>query len=267
VADFSQYFSQFPYAPSVRRFFCFSAFGRTYHLMRLAMGQTHACDLAHSTTELVLIRAQPLARGQGLAISWRAQIDNILVVGSAEALEYAGEVIRTLCASLCLTINDGGFAVVAGAGAAVPAPAPAAVGASVGAAVGAAGAVEMPDSGEAPPFAAALVAAGVKALTLGSGIAREELQSLVEVVSRAGRGDEDVVSGAALAAVCAYAVRERLLACVGDATFQTDQGHALGRPNKAQVTVRAEAGQIADIKVRGRGVVVASGEFVPATPA
>ena len=76
--------------------------------------------------------------------------------------------------------------------------------------------------------------------------------------------DEDVVSGAALAAIVAYAVRERLLPCVGETTFQTDQGHALGRPNRAHVTVRAEAGQIADIKVRGRGVVVASGEFTPA---
>lgn len=76
--------------------------------------------------------------------------------------------------------------------------------------------------------------------------------------------DEDIVSGAALAAVCAYAVRERQLTCVGEATFQTDQGHALGRPNRAQVTVRAEAGQLANVRVRGRGVVVASGEFTPA---
>ena len=74
--------------------------------------------------------------------------------------------------------------------------------------------------------------------------------------------EEDIVSGAALAAACAFGVRERLLTCVGEATFQTDQGHSLGRPNQAQVIVRAEAGQIAEIRVRGRGVVVARGELL-----
>lgn len=76
--------------------------------------------------------------------------------------------------------------------------------------------------------------------------------------------DEDAVSGAALAAIVAYAVRERQLVCVGETTFQTDQGHSLGRPNRAHVIVRAEGGQIASIRVKGQGVVVASGEFTPA---
>jgi PhzF family phenazine biosynthesis protein len=75
--------------------------------------------------------------------------------------------------------------------------------------------------------------------------------------------DEDPVSGAALAASVAYAVRERQLATVGETVFQTDQGHTLGRPNRAQVIVQTEAGQVANLKVRGRGVVVASGEFTP----
>jgi PhzF family phenazine biosynthesis protein len=75
--------------------------------------------------------------------------------------------------------------------------------------------------------------------------------------------DEDPVSGAALAASVAYAVRERQLASVGETMFQTDQGHTLGRPNRAQVIVRTEGGHIANLKVRGRGVVVASGEFTP----
>jgi PhzF family phenazine biosynthesis protein len=78
--------------------------------------------------------------------------------------------------------------------------------------------------------------------------------------------DEDPVSGAALAAAVAYAVRERQLPCVGETTFSTDQGHTLGRPNRAQVIVRTEAGQVANIKVRGRGAVVASGEFRPIEP-
>jgi PhzF family phenazine biosynthesis protein len=75
--------------------------------------------------------------------------------------------------------------------------------------------------------------------------------------------DEDPVSGAALAAVVAYGVRERLLTCVGEATFLTDQGHSLGRPNRAHVHVRTEAGQIASVKVSGRGAVVIRGEFEP----
>jgi trans-2,3-dihydro-3-hydroxyanthranilate isomerase len=77
--------------------------------------------------------------------------------------------------------------------------------------------------------------------------------------------DEDPVSGAALAASVAYAVRERQLPCLGEATFQSDQGHSLGRPNQAHIVVRTEGGQIAGVKVRGRGVVVASGEFTPAS--
>jgi trans-2,3-dihydro-3-hydroxyanthranilate isomerase len=75
--------------------------------------------------------------------------------------------------------------------------------------------------------------------------------------------DEDVVSGAAVAAICAYGVRERLLTCVGEASFQTDQGHALGRPTHAHVTVRTEGGQLANLKVRVRGAVSAQGSFVP----
>jgi PhzF family phenazine biosynthesis protein len=75
--------------------------------------------------------------------------------------------------------------------------------------------------------------------------------------------DEDPVSGAALAAVVAYAVRERILPCVGEATFQTDQGHSLGRPSRAHVRVATDAGHISSVSVRGRGAVVMRGEFVP----
>lgn len=75
--------------------------------------------------------------------------------------------------------------------------------------------------------------------------------------------DEDPVSGAALAASMAYAVRERQIVCVGETTFWTDQGHNLGRPNRAQVTLSPEAGGLSNIRVRGRGVIVAAGEFTP----
>src|SRR5579871_4527917 len=46
----------------------------------------------------------------------------------------------------------------------------------------------------AAPLARSLRGSGVRALTLGSGIAREELQSLVDILARAGTGDEDTVS-------------------------------------------------------------------------
>jgi trans-2,3-dihydro-3-hydroxyanthranilate isomerase len=74
--------------------------------------------------------------------------------------------------------------------------------------------------------------------------------------------DEDVLSGAAVAAICAYGVRERTLTCVGEATFQTDSGHALGRPTRAHVTVATEAGQLARLRVRGSGVISLRGTFV-----
>lgn len=73
--------------------------------------------------------------------------------------------------------------------------------------------------------------------------------------------DEDVVSGAALAAIVAHAVRERQLACVREAEFLTDQGQTLGRPNRAKVTVRTEAGHVASVRVRGRGCLVAEGQL------
>jgi hypothetical protein len=37
----------------------------------------------------------------------------------------------------------------------------------------------------------------------------------------------------------------------------------MGRPNRAHVTLRAEAGAVTDVRVRGRGTITASGEFTP----
>jgi hypothetical protein len=42
-------------------------------------------------------------------------------------------------------------------------------------------------------LAGPLAACGVRKLTIGSGVAREELESLAQVMSRAGEGDEDIV--------------------------------------------------------------------------
>jgi hypothetical protein len=47
---------------------------------------------------------------------------------------------------------------------------------------------------DGPPIAKAFVSAGIRSLTLGSGIAKEELQQLIDIFGRAGRSDEDVAS-------------------------------------------------------------------------
>ncbi len=47
---------------------------------------------------------------------------------------------------------------------------------------------------DTPAIASALLSAGIRSLTLGSGIAREELQQLTELFGRPGKVDEDLVS-------------------------------------------------------------------------
>jgi PhzF family phenazine biosynthesis protein len=154
-----------------------------------------------------------------------------------------------------------------GSGSLSPGPAPRAVTCGVSLAVcamadSAALAATVPDMARLATFSRRRGVLGIVAFAMPG------LHPLSAITSRfffpAVGPDEDPVSGAALAAVVAYGVRERLLTCLGEASFQTDQGHSLGRPNRAQVDVRTEAGQIASIKVRGRGVVVMRGEFTPA---
>ena len=72
---------------------------------------------------------------------------------------------------------------------------------------------------------------------------------------------EDVVSGAALGAMCAYGVTEGLLPAAEEALFHSDQGYSLGRPNRARILVRAPGGTVENVKVRGRGVIAATGQF------
>ncbi len=47
---------------------------------------------------------------------------------------------------------------------------------------------------DGPAIAKAFVTAGIRSLTLGSGVAKEELQQLIDIFGKAGRSDEDVVS-------------------------------------------------------------------------
>jgi len=98
-------FNHFLYDVSVRNFFCFlGSDGKTYRLRRLAMGQTHACDLCQLFLDIVLCEVAyrtciPRDRMVGY-------IDNGLVViptiGHAEKVEAA---VKQICEELDVLLN------------------------------------------------------------------------------------------------------------------------------------------------------------------
>ena len=73
--------------------------------------------------------------------------------------------------------------------------------------------------------------------------------------------DEDVASGTALGAVAAYAVEHGLLAGDERVHLVTEQGHALGRPNLAELTVHAPYGRPVAVDLTAGGAVVMRGSF------
>lgn len=73
--------------------------------------------------------------------------------------------------------------------------------------------------------------------------------------------DEDVASGTALGAVAAYAVEHGLVAAADHVRVVTEQGHALGRPNLAELHVHAPAGRAAAVDLTAGGAVVMRGSF------
>jgi hypothetical protein len=100
--DFSQCFSAYEYAEKVRGFFCFhSKKGDVYALRRLAMGQTHACDIAQFVLCLVLHSVE-----QEHKIKSMGHIDNGLMVGSESELIAAVETLKSICAVIGITLND-----------------------------------------------------------------------------------------------------------------------------------------------------------------
>lgn len=110
------------------------------------------------------------------------------------------------------------------------------------------------------PFAAALSECGIRRLTLGTGVAREEIETLVNVLSRAGRGDEDVPSAL---------WRAQLWAVTVDA--QDDDGP---RDSEAAARTRAFLDRFHELRERARapgpGVLSASPpvgrDLVPEAP-
>ena len=73
--------------------------------------------------------------------------------------------------------------------------------------------------------------------------------------------DEDVASGTALGAVAAYVVEHGLMPASEHVLVVTEQGHALGRPNLAELHVSAPAGRVAAVDLTAGGAVVMRGSF------
>ncbi len=75
--------------------------------------------------------------------------------------------------------------------------------------------------------------------------------------------DEDVVSGTSLGAITAYCLEHGVLPARREARVVTEQGHALGRPNRAVIEARMEGGRCAGIRLAAAGVVVLRGTLQP----
>jgi len=73
--------------------------------------------------------------------------------------------------------------------------------------------------------------------------------------------DEDIASGTSLGAVAAYLVERRLVTTGDRVRIVTEQGHALGRPNTAEVTVATSGSRILAVELAGTGAVVMRGSF------
>lgn len=73
--------------------------------------------------------------------------------------------------------------------------------------------------------------------------------------------DEDIASGTSLGAAAAYIVDQRLLPAGDRVRVITEQGHALGRPNKAEITVVTSGSRILAVELAGTGAVVMRGSF------
>jgi len=109
IYDFTCFFHAFAYANDVTKFFCFRGpDGSLYHLNRLAMGQTHACDLAHTVSLLIAtVAAKREARTSNQSpVSFRVHIDNGLLVGSPVRISAVFQEVQSICNHVGIIIND-----------------------------------------------------------------------------------------------------------------------------------------------------------------
>jgi trans-2,3-dihydro-3-hydroxyanthranilate isomerase len=73
--------------------------------------------------------------------------------------------------------------------------------------------------------------------------------------------NEDVVSGTSLGAIAAYCLDKEVLPRADRVRIVTEQGHMLGRPNRAEMDVHLEGRQVTRVRLTGTGAVVLRGEF------
>jgi PhzF family phenazine biosynthesis protein len=73
--------------------------------------------------------------------------------------------------------------------------------------------------------------------------------------------DEDIVSGTSLGAIAAYCLDKGILLRGSRVRLVSEQGHALGRPNRAVVEVHMEGPCVTRVQLTARGTVVMRGEL------
>lgn len=74
-------------------------------------------------------------------------------------------------------------------------------------------------------------------------------------------GNEDVASGTSLGAVAAYIVDRHMVPEANRVSIVTEQGHSLGRPTSATMTVVAPGGSVRSVELTTTGSVVMRGSF------
>ncbi len=72
---------------------------------------------------------------------------------------------------------------------------------------------------------------------------------------------EDIASGTSMGAAAAFLVQNKLFPGTGKMTIITEQGHTLGRPNRAVLEVSTSGGRITRVALSAIGVVVMRGSF------
>lgn len=73
--------------------------------------------------------------------------------------------------------------------------------------------------------------------------------------------DEDVVSGTSLGAIAAYCLDKGIIPAQKRLKIVSEQGHARGRPNRAEIHVDMEGPRVTRIRLTATGVVVMRGEL------
>ena len=96
--DFAAYFDQFPYSTDISRRFCFPWKKRWWRLMRLAMGQRQAVEVANTATG-VLLAFDKRSHSEQV-------IDNVIFVGTKEAVIADATILLARVKQVNALLND-----------------------------------------------------------------------------------------------------------------------------------------------------------------